>query len=191
MNEGGGLPDTPLSAEAQRFLERIRPRIETGFAALEKTPVAVLVWGPGVESDHPLAPMRAQLRTVLRERGHLAMFSEELCDPNLPHSLRVQQLVQAQNFDLVVSLPATAGSIAEVHDFASHPRVNAKLLVFVNEEHIGGYSENSLRALATVLTCQLIYYPSVNETNLIEVVTLEQVQRIRELKFMYGWRLEA
>jgi hypothetical protein len=184
------LPDIPLSSDAEQFLERIRPKIRAGLDAVQRVPVAVLVWGPGVDSTHPLADVRARLRSRLRTEGHLAMYSEELCDPDAPQSLRIQQLVQAQNFDLIVSLPATPGSIAEVHDFASHPGVNAKLIAFVNEEHIGGYSENSLRALSTVLTCQVAYYPNVGDTEIIERVTLEQVQRVRELKFMYGWRTD-
>jgi hypothetical protein len=182
------LPDIPLSPEAQSFLERIRPRISDGLEAVQRVPVGVLVWGPGVDSTHPLAPVRANLRTRLRENGHLAVYSEELCDSTLPQSTRIQQLVQAEMFDLVVSIPATPGSIAEIHDFAAHPRVSSKILVFVNEEHVGGYSENSLRALSTVLTSQVVYYPSTDNAGVIERVTLEQVQRVRELKFMYGWR---
>lgn len=185
------LPDPPLSPEARHFLDRIGPRIRVGLDECSKIPVGVLVWGPGMSSAHPLAAVRLALRARLRQKGHLAMYSEELCDPASPHSLRVQQFVQAQNFDLVVSLPGTAGAIAEVHDFASHPRVSAKMLVFVSKEHIGGYGEDSLRALSTVLTAQVEYYPDDSDTGRIEEVTMAQVQRIQELKFMYGWRMEA
>jgi hypothetical protein len=182
------VPHAPLSPEAERFLERIKPRLQAGLAEIERVPVGVLLWGPDTSSASPLAATRVSLHTTLRGLGHLAMFSEELCDTSLPHSLRVQQLLQAENFDLVVSLPATPGAIAEAHDFASHPRVTAKMLVFVNREHVGGYGENSLRALSTVVSCQVEYYPSESETGRIEQVTLEQVQRIRELRFMYGWK---
>jgi hypothetical protein len=114
--------------------------------------------------------------------------SEEITDADSDVSLRVQEFVQAQNFDLVVSIPATPGALAEAHDFASHPLVTCKMIVFVNREHRGGYSDQSLAALSTVLSCQLEYYPNVNETTIIEETTLEQAQRIRELKFIYGWK---
>jgi hypothetical protein len=182
------LPDAPLSPEAQGFLDRIKPRLSAGFRELEKIPVGVLLWGPGSASPNSLAVVRVSLRSTLRTLGHLAMFSEELCDASLPHSLRVQQLLQAENFDLVVSLPATAGAIAEAHDFAAHPRVNSKMLVFVNREHVGGYGEDSLRALSTVVSCQVEYYPNDEDVGCIQDITLAQVQRIRELKFMYGWK---
>jgi hypothetical protein len=65
------------------------------------------------------------------------------------------------------------------------------MILFVNREHVGGYSEQSLAALSTVLSCQLEYYPDVDDTEIIEHLTLAQAQRIRELKFMYGWKVDA
>jgi hypothetical protein len=183
------LPDIPLTPEASRFLERIRPKIAEGLQDVQRVPVAVLLWGPGITSSHPLAGLRSQLRAVLRANGHLALLSEELWDPASSVSLRVQQLVQAESFDLVVSIPATAGAIGEVHDFAAHPRVNSKLLVFLNQECIDGYSEQSLRALSTVLSCQVEYYASEDDASQVERVIMEQAQRLREIKFMYGWKV--
>ncbi len=62
------------------------------------------------------------------------------------------------------------------------------MLVFVNIEHAGGYSNQSLTALSTVLSCQLEYYEGFDDVAKIESVTLDQAQRIRELKFMYSWK---
>lgn len=64
------------------------------------------------------------------------------------------------------------------------------MLVFVSRDQVSGYGEDSLRALSTVLTAQVEYYPNDNDTGRIEEVTLAQVQRIRELKFMYGWKVD-
>ena len=116
--------------------------------------------------------------------GHAAFFSEELCDPTAPYSVRIQQLAQAQKFDLVVSVPATPGAIAEVHDFAADRRVTAKVVVFLNQEHANGYSSQSLQTLSTIISCHLEYYPSESDTAIIEVRTLDHVQRIRELKYV-------
>ena len=180
--------DAPLSAEAQAFLAQIAPKIQAGLEAISQVPVSVLVWGPGIESLHPLAPVRAEVRAALREAGHLAMYSEELVDPNLPHSVRVQQFVQARAFDLIVSIPGTPGSIGEVHDFASNAVVSSKMLVFLNAEHTDGYSSKSLVALTTVHTCNVVFYPSYADTGTIVECSLEQAQRMREIKYMYGWR---
>lgn len=178
------LPDIPLTPEATELLARIRPRLTSGLAEVDKTPVAVLVWGPGISSSSPLAECRLRLRTELRRRGHAAMYSEELCDPGCSFSIRLQQLVQAQAFDLVVSIPCTPGSIAEIHDFSTDRRVHGKTLVFLNREHLGGYSEQSLAAVSTVMSCRIEYYPNESDVGIIETVTYDEVQKIRELKYL-------
>lgn len=99
-----------------------------------------------------------------------------------------QQLVQAQEFDLVVSIPCTPGSIGEVHDFAADRRVNAKLLVFINRQHVSGYASQSLEAISTILSCEIEYYPDETETKIIEERTLLEAQKIREMKYLLAGR---
>jgi hypothetical protein len=182
------LPDIPLSREAADLLERITPRILERLDEVRRVPVSILIWGPGIDSAHPLVPVRANLRLRLRENGHAALYSEELCDPSLGHSVRMQQLAQAQVFDLIVSTPGTPGSIGEIHDFVADSRVNSKILLFLNSEYLDGYSNQSLEALQTILSCQIEYYPSVGETSIIEDTVLRTVQRIREMKYLMAGR---
>lgn len=182
------LPDTPLTSEAVKLRERLMEKIDARLAEAERTPVGVLLWGPGLDSTSPLAAVRLNLRSRLRQKGHAAFYSEELFDSAKPFSLRLQQLAQAQNVDLIVSLPSTPGSLGEVHDFAADRRVHAKLLVFLNELHLSGYSAQSLQALSTLLSCHLEYYPNENDTEIIERRTLEEVRQIRELKYILGGR---
>lgn len=184
------VPDTPLTPEAHDFLSRVQARIQAGMDEVQKVPVSVLLWGPDVDGDNPLAQVRDRLRSELRKQGHLALFSEELAQANSDVSLRVQEFIQARNFDLVVCMPESPGALGEAHDFAAHPLVRCKMLVFLNQEYVGGYSEQSLAALSTVLSAQVEYFPNVDDTACIEQMTLEQVQRIRELKFMYSWKAD-
>ena len=178
-----------LSPEAIRLSMRILPRIKTRLQEVNRVPVSVLLWGPGIKSSSPLVHLRADIRSKLREKGHACFLSEEIHDPKLPFSARTQELVQAQEFDLVVSIPCTPGSIAEVHDFASDRRVTAKMLVFLNKQHMKGYSAQSLQALSTILTLKIEYYPSEKELSAIQEITFEHVQRIREMKYLIGGRL--
>src|SRR5438552_16570040 len=120
------IPHIPLTSEAVSLLARIGPRIQGRLAEVNKVPVAVLLWGPGPASTSLLAPIRSELRKLLRESGHAACYSEELCDPHSSSSIRMQQLAQAQEFDLIVSMPCTPGSIGEIHDFAADRRVHSK-----------------------------------------------------------------
>jgi hypothetical protein len=185
------LPDIPLSPEAERLVTRIQPLIVEGLKEVNRVPVSILVWGPGIESNNAMLPVRASLRAELRKRGHAAFYSEELCDPGSPHSTRIQQLVQAQQFDLIVSIPCTPGSIGEVHDFAADRRVTAKMLVFLNRQYLEGYSQQSLQALSSIISCRLEYYPSENDTTPIMEITFDAVQRVREMKYILTGRYQA
>jgi hypothetical protein len=183
-------PDIALSPEATRLVTRITPQIQEALNDVNKVPVSVLLWGPGIDSRHPVYAVRAALRSELRRNGHAAFYSEELCDPTSSHSIRIQQLAQAQNFDLVVSIPCTPGSIGEVHDFAADRRVTAKMLVFLDSSYVDGYSPQSLEALSTLISCRIEYYPSETDTASIMEVTLDTVQRIRELKYILAGRYQ-
>lgn len=182
------LPDVPMSQNAERLLNRLRPRISRRLAEVAKVPVSVLLWGPGVQSTSQLAKVRVQLRATLRTNGHAAAFSEELCDLASPYSVRLQQIAQAQEFDLIVSTPSTPGSIGEIHDFVADRRVSAKILVFLNSEHLDGYSAKSLEALSTVISCQIEDYPNEQDSEIIPEVTLREVQKIREMKYILAGR---
>jgi len=182
------IHDVPLSREAKMWARRVMPRIRTRLAEANRVPVGVLIWGPGISSSSPLARLRSTLRKELRRDGHAAFFSEELCDARTNHSVRLQQLAQAQEFDLVVSLPCTTGSIAELHDFAADRRVNGKTLVFINGTHADGYANQSIASIANILSCRVERYASDREISIIKTITLEEVQRIREMKYILAGR---
>ena len=131
------FPDVPLTPEAQEFMDRITPQIQGGLEEVARVPVSVLLWGPASDGDSPMAPVRTQLRAKLRAEGHLAVTNEEIADTSAAVSLRVQEFLCARNFDLVVCIPASAGALAEAHDFASHPLVQSKMVVFVDRAHVG------------------------------------------------------
>lgn len=182
------LPDFPLSPEATELLNQLMPRIHQRLSEANREPVSILLWGPGVDTKSKLGHTRANLRQKLRENGHAAFFSEELCDQNSRHSVRMQQLAQAQEFDLIVSTPCTPGSIGEIHDFAADRRVHSKILCFLNQQFLSGYSAQSLAVLETVVSCQVEYYPSEWDVESILYLTLENVQRIREMKYLLKGR---
>lgn len=178
----------PLSDEAASLIALLRPRIQGRLKEVDRTPVSVLIWGPGLESTHALATVRGDLRRKLRENGHAAFFSEELCEPRSDVPVRLQQLAQAQEFDLIVSLPGTPGSVGEIHDFACDRRVHAKILVFLNRQHVAGYSAQSLATLQTVVSCQIEYYDGDTDSSRIVDVSCDNVQRIREMKYIMAGR---
>ncbi len=182
------LPDVPFTEEASSLLNRLLPRVRGRLLDVEKIPVSVLLWGPGIGSDSPLATIRMILRQKLRQNGHVAVYSEEICDETCEYSIRLQQLEQAQEVDVIFSTPCTHGSISETHNFITDPRENGKIIVFLNKKYLEGYSPQSISAISTVLSCQIEYYPNEDELDIIENLTLFEVQKIRELKYIYKGR---
>jgi hypothetical protein len=85
-------------------------------------------------------------------------------------------------------MPCTPGSIGEIHDFAADRRVHSKILLFLNQQYLDGYTSKSLTVLETVLSCQILYYPNERESGTIERLTLDNVQRIREMKYILAGR---
>lgn len=180
------VDDIPLSKEAQKLFERLQPRIEDRLAEVNSMPVSALLWGPGLTSECALSECRYDLRKNLRKQGHAAFFSEELC--NSKDSIRLQQLVQAQEFDIIISMPGTPGSIGEIHDFTADRRVNAKILVFLNDEYKNGYSNQSIEAISTIASCKIHYYQNLSNLNIIHEISCNEIQKMRELKYILTGR---
>jgi len=181
--------DTPLTPEAKELLDKISPRIQRDLEAVTKVPVSTLIWGPNPNGNGPVAEMRKRLKSELRQMGHLSMFSEDLYDPHCGHSIRIQQIAHAKEFDLVISLPDTPGSIGEIHDFANDRRVNSKIIIFLNSDYIGGYSAQSLKALESMTSCLIKEYEGYGQIDEIVPCVKEEVTKLRDVKFILEGRI--
>ncbi|MBP6602832.1 MAG: hypothetical protein KA250_13560 [Verrucomicrobiales bacterium] len=180
------MDDIPLSPEAQALADATLPAIQEILDRAAKTPVSILVWGPDPDGANSVAAVRKELRRRLRKDGHAAYYSEELYDKTSKHSPRIQQIAQAQKFDLVLSVPDSPGSIGEVHDFAGDRRVSAKMLIFINVDYLEGYSAKSLIALESLRTCTVIKYDGSAGYDQIYEIADREVQSVRETKFILG-----
>lgn len=177
--------DDNLSPEAKELLDKMMPEYLKRLEQISRIPVSVLIWGPSPDSQSIIGKIRKELRQLLREKGNLAMFSEEICDPNIGLSIRVQQLVQAEQYDLIISIPEAPGSIGEIHDFANDNRVNRKIIIFLNEEYLDGYSAKSLYSVSSVLSAEIVTYTYNNMDNILSH-SLSVVNRIKEYKYVLG-----
>ena len=179
--------ENELSDEAKQLLKRMLPTYNEKLSELTQFPVSVLIWGPSPVSSSNIAQIRKSLRAKLRQEGNLAMFSEELCDENCTFSIRLQQLVQAEQYDLIISIPETPGSIAEIHDFASDVRVNNKILIFLNSKFSNGYSVKSLESISCILSAEIVSY---DDDSLDSIITysLKTINGIKEYKYLTGGR---
>jgi hypothetical protein len=131
------------SPEAKKaFEEEFLPRLKLLREQVRKTPLHVLVWGPG-ETGGLLYEKRRQIRDYLVKMGHDANFSEEIpSEVSEEDSLsqKTEEFIQARIADLIIVLQSSYGSVAEVHDFIDYESIARKLLVFIDEKACDGYS---------------------------------------------------
>lgn len=187
----------PLSPRAQEYFTQVfKPQYEKLQQAVQQTPLAILVWGPGASAGD-LYQKRLHIRDELRRRGHAAFFSEEL-EGMSPTSLSQKgiEFLQAQAADLIVIMQASYGSVAEVHDFAEHRVINFKMLIFIDERATDGYSyRGALQELKTLYNNVETYkYPDDIAqchllTKVLAKVNVLQMVKYRALENAKSWGL--
>lgn len=192
------LGAVPMSPRAREYLDRVFiPQYEALQAKVRQVPLVILVWGPG-ESARDLYRKRLWIRDELRRRGHVAVFSEEICEmaPEAAASLKGIEFLQAEAADLIVVMQASYGSVAEVHDFAEFRVINYKMLIFIDERATDGYSYRGalaeLKALYNnvetykypedIVECRLL-------TRVLEKVDVLQMVKWRAMESARGWGL--
>lgn len=155
---------------------------------ITQVPVAALVWGPNPSAGDPISATRIQLRDALRAKGHVADFSEDLYDPSSSLSTFAQQVAQAEAYDVVFSIPSSFGAVAEIHDFARLPTVSRKVIAFVDQVHLSGYSHQSLIAAQTSASCRVEMYDGYKLPMCIVDYALNEIRRLQELFYVSGRR---
>lgn len=155
---------------------------------IKNVPVSALIWGPSPTAGSVIADTRIQLKDALNSRGHLARFSEELFDPGIDLSVLAQQVTHAEAFDVIFSLPDSAGSIAEIHDFARIPFVSQKIVAFIDNRWNAGYSNLTLMQLESNSTCKTQGYNHADLPDCIINSALSLVSRLQEFYYLSGRR---
>lgn len=174
-----------MSTPFEEHIERLRIKAHDSIA---RVPIAVLIWGPAPSSGAMLSRVRVILRDKLNNLGHHARFSEELIDPLSPYSIITQQMTHVEAFDLVLSIPDSPGSIAEIHDFARIPHLAYKIVAFLDQDWNNGYSNQSLLQLESTVTCQIQLYDNAELPDCICDKTLEIIRRLQEYHYLNGRR---
>ena len=177
--------DRPMSPEASdyfqnTFLRKCRELEEK----VAKTPLAVLVWGPG-PAGGSLYAKRRQIRAKLREMGLAAAFSEEI-ETGSGGSAKQDELIQAMAADFIVILQSSPGSIAELHDFCGFLEIARKMLVFIDQHAIGGYSYTGALAEMKTLFNNVETFTSPEDIDQCHLLA-NVIQKVRILRFA-RWR---
>lgn len=112
----------------------------------------ILVFGPQVktlsadERTRNLQLKRKQIRCELETLGHHVRYAEDLVDPDLPGAtcnVFLQEIVIMTEYDLIVTLVDSPGSIAEAIAITMNPALAQKASLFVDFDHRGGLVANA------------------------------------------------
>lgn len=175
--------------DKDKFDRDLKSKIERSLMSIRSIPISVLIWGPNPFSKTPVAKCRLALRESLEKLGHLCYFSEELFKPGAEFSLLAQQVAQVENFDLVVSIPESPGSIAEIHDFAIIPNVGNKILTFLDSRWDNGYSNTTLAERDSFTGPKIVPYDESMLPDPVLKRSLQEVQRLQEMMYILKRRL--
>jgi hypothetical protein len=178
-----------MTPRMRRFTQDVEKRRVEALARIENIPVAALIWGPAPNARSKVAKTRLLLKGELTKRGHLAQFSEDLLDPRSPYSIQTQQVAQVEAHDIVFSIPDSAGSIAEIHDFAKLPWLSHKIVTFLNRKWNKGYANRSLIEMKSTVTCEIVLYDSRQLPSYVIDESLRLVRRLQEVYYLAGRRV--
>jgi hypothetical protein len=179
-----------MSPKAREHFEAFQRRYRELREEVNKTPLVVLIWGPGPKGGE-LFKKRQQIRGRLRKRGDVAVFSEELdrACADFKASARARELLQAQAADFIAVIYGSPGAIAEVHDFGSFlVELGSKMLVFIDSRYRGSYRYAGLltELKAKFSNVESFEYPKdITECHLVAAVE----KRLENLRWAKWWEL--
>jgi len=134
-----------LDTIAQEERRRFNARIQTLHQQFMSIPLSILVFGQSPSRTTPVAEKRKQIRQALRDAHHNAMFSEELTNFGVPLADRSKEFIQGLGVHLIIILlEDSAGALAELHDFGSHPDLLPRMYALVPKCYEDGYSAHSV-----------------------------------------------
>lgn len=170
------------------FYDNIEKMRKEALKKIRKVPISCLIWGPNITSNKPTANCRKLLKQELSNLGHYACYSEDLYDPSSDVSNFLQQVAQAEVFDIVFSIPDSPGSIAEINQFARIPFLGPKIVAYLDSKWDEGFANKTLIEIQSPATCRIQPYVLADLPDFIVENSLNIVKRLQEFQYLNGRR---
>lgn len=162
--------------------------------AFEATKLSILVFGPQVhtistdERTRNLQNKRIEIRAKLEECGHHVRYAEDVVDPSVGGSSNnpfFQELVIMQDYDFIVTIVDSPGSIAEATVIAMKPRLAQKSSLFLDSNYVGGLVGAACHNAADLgAHFQTYNYPQdLIECNLLGYI-MDRAEKIQKIKYL-------
>lgn len=155
----------------------------------------ILVFGPQVKKlnrggrTRALQNKRIEIRNRLEELDHYVRYAEDLVDADLPapfDDILEQEVLLMSDYDMVVTLVDTAGTIAEAMEISKRPAIAPKASLFIDKNYKDGLVANKLSTGATALGADVstfIYPDDLRACHLLGAV-LNKVSKIQRAKYL-------
>jgi len=117
------------------------------LSAFDDIKIRILVFGPQVhtlsenERTCKLQKKRIQIRAELEALGHYVKYAEDLVDPKIDGpagNAFFQELVIMREYDLIVTIVDSPGSIAEATAISMKTQLAQKSSLFLDNNYLGG-----------------------------------------------------
>ena len=162
--------------------------------AVDAIKLKILVFGPQVHtpsSDERTARLqnkRREIRGKLEDAGHHVKYAEDLVDPDLTGAAGnafFQELVIMREYDLIVTIVDSPGSIAEAAVIACKPDLAQKSSLFLDSAYSGGLVGQACKNAEDIgAHFQPYEYPrDLDECHLLGYV-MDRVSKIQKMKFL-------
>lgn len=160
-------------------------------AGKENMKLNILVFGPQVKTKAPdtktrdLQEKRKQIKAELENLGHSVKYAEELVDPSLPgiqSNEFLQEIVIMAEYDLIVNIVDSPGSIAEAALVSTKPDLARKTSLFLDSAYAHGLVAQMCKAAKILGADFLLYkYPDdLTECNLLSII----IKKVNDAQFI-------
>ncbi|SRR6266487_3403737 len=184
-----------LSDAAQQRLQRFKIEYKQSLRDdLEAVALVVIIWGPGVDVDSPVAQKRWAIREALEEKGHAPVFSEELDDEDdlqdiieSGEGLLLKALHQAKIADfLILLLDERATGVVTELNICTRRDIAAKVFVMLPESFRDGFTYKAAITMIQGGNGAIQPY-SHNDLEQCYVLT-EAVKRVEARRRLFAWQ---
>lgn len=152
-----------------------------------KEKLNILIFGPG-PSGGSIYKKRCEIKDKINELGHSAHFGEDVCTPDILQSsglnLSVAEYIAVKQYDYIVCLMVSPGSIGEVHDFARDPKIAHKMTICIDLKHKDSYGAKGVIRIFEGRHGRVDWFKSPKDIKNCHLLTriLEQIMKVAEAR---------
>ena len=160
---------------------------------LKSITLKILIFGPdsnGTSTDvrvNAIKNKRIQIRNHLISEGHTAVFPEDIVDPNAAPPMNNPAIAESllmREYDVIINIVETPGSIAEAGKISEHSALAAKSLLFICDQYCTGFPYAACQQ-AKQIGAELSTFSYPNDVTQCHLLTkvCDMINKIQLVKF--------